>query len=298
MLALLRNRLFIGCSLLILLAIVGKVVWKRYGHIVIADPRYRLAESAIVVTDQPDWIQSEVKDSAIRLGKLDQLSLLDPALVSKVDEAFRVQTWVADVERVSKTPKGVVVDLKYRKPVAMVEIETEGTARLQPVDGAGVLLPGAEFSQSQALQFLRIAIPSPRLNGLIDGTVWPDERIIHAAQIAELLVEDRASLRLFRIDMMLNERNVSRRSPIFEIITRNGHRIVWGSAPGAETNGEADAEARLESLRSLEQALTTDSSSSKKEMYDVRTGTVVRIQPDQGLARESSPEPQNPWGLD
>lgn len=299
MMSLFRNRLFIGAILLVMLAIVGRVIWNRAGHLVVGDPRFQLKESMLVVNEQPDWIQSNVKKSAIRFGKLDELSLLDRELVSKVDEAFRVQNWVSDVKSVRKTPQGVSVELEYRKPVAMVEIVTDGSAKLQPVDGNGVLLPGAEFSQSQAMRYIRIAVPSPRLHGLIDGTVWPDERVVHASKVANFIAEDADALGLFRIDMMLADRQAARRSPVFEIQTRNGQRIVWGSAPGDEVDGEAAASERMDTLRTLKPALQSATSGQAKTLYDIRTGTVVRIQDPSNIASEDQPRGNsNPWNAD
>lgn len=291
--ALLRNRLVLGAGLLVLLLIAGRFVWNRYGALVANDPKYALTEAKIEVTAAPEWIQSDVKAAAIRTGKLNELSLLDRDLVSRIDEAFRVQTWVAEVEGVTKTATGVQVELRYRKPIGMVEIFTNGSAKLQPVDAEGVLLPGAEFSQTQAQQFLRIAIPQPRLHGLIDGTQWPDERVVAGAEIAGLLADSREKLGLFRINMLLPEPGKRARVPQFEIETAAGHRVVWGSPPSETQSYEASAEDRLAALQSLEKAITAKVPKGQLALYDVRTGTAVLVpQASSDIAGQSS----NPWG--
>ena len=289
--ALLRNRLVLGAGLLVMLLIVGRFVWNRYGTLVSDDPRYALSAEKLHVTPAPEWVQSDVTAAAIRTGKLDELSLLDRDLVSRVDEAFRLQTWVAEVEAVTKTATGVDVELRYREPIAMVEIFTNGSAKLQPVDAEGVLLPGAEFSQTQAQQFLRIAVPQPRLHGLIDGTQWPDERVVAAAEVAGLLFESRQPLHLFRINMLLPDQGQRQRVPQFEIETTTGQRVVWGSPPSATQSYEASADDRLAALQSLEKTLTAKAPKGQA-LYDVRTGTAVLVPQSSDIAGPS----QNPWG--
>lgn len=289
--ALLRNRLVLGAGLLILLLIVGRFFWTRYGSLVVSNPRYALTNAKLVVNESPEWVQSDVKDAAIRTGNLNELSLLDRELVTRVDEAFRLQTWVAEVEGVTKSATGVSVELRYRKPVAMVEIFSNGSAKLQPVDVEGVLLPGAEFSQSQAQEFLRIAVPQPRLHGLIDGAQWPDKRVVAAAEIAGLLAESREQLDLFRINLLLPEPGRRQQTPQFEIETTAGHRVVWGSRPSETQRYEATGEERLTALKSLQKAITRQRGDSPSSRYDVRTGTAVLVQNSNEIAAES-----NPWG--
>ena len=40
-------------------------------------------------------------------------------------------------------------------------------------------------------------------------------------------------------------------SAIYELLTRNGHRFIWGSAPGQETVGEASTTQKIQLLRQL-----------------------------------------------
>lgn len=290
--ALLRNRLVLGAGLLVMLLIAGRFIWNRYGSLVASDPKYALTAAKLDVTAPPEWVQSDVKAAAIRTGKLEELSLLDRDLVARIDEAFRVQTWVAEVEGVTKTATGVNVELRYRQPIGMVEIFTNGSAKLQPVDAEGVLLPGAEFSQTQAQQFLRIAVPEPRLHGLIDGTQWPDERVVAGAEIAGLLAESREKLGLFRINMLLPEPGKRERVPQFEIETTAGHRVVWGSPPSAAKSYEASGDDRLAALQSLEKAITAKVGKAQQALYDIRTGTAVLVPRSGDVAGQSN----NPWG--
>lgn len=296
--SLLRNRLVLGAAFLILLAVIGRGVWNRFGTVVSSHPRFQLSEENVEITPPPNWIHSDVKKSALELAKVHESSLLDRDVVSKVTEAFRVQTWVSQVSHVTKSPRGLDIGLEYRRPVAMVEIVDQGSAKLQPVDGQGVLLPGSEFSRAQVADFLRISVPQPKIHGLIDGTVWPDERVVAASMVAEFISEYREALGLFRVNLLQSSNQDGSSLMTFEIETQRGHRIIWGSPPGQQHEEEASSERRLEALTGMGETLSNIEKASRPILFDLRTGDVIRISlPNEPSGRLGQPS-QHPWGLD
>ena len=181
--------------------VVGwKLLWEQVREQVLSAADYRLEADQIEMTELPPWIHSDPKKfkaDVLRDASLDgPLSLLDRELTVRMAKAFALHPWVAKVERVSKrSTAGVMVELVYRRPVAMVVIPGSG---LFPVDAAGVVLPTEDFSPVEAQGYLRIGEIKTVPAGPV-GTRWGDTHVAGAAQIAEVLADDWQKLKLFQI---------------------------------------------------------------------------------------------------
>src|SRR5262249_40387228 len=149
-----------------------------------SQPEYRVATKDIEIPAAPAWIRADVKTEAIRQGGLPpQLSILDPHLQQRLEQAFGLHAWVAHVENVRTSyPARICVDLQYRRPVAMVEVY----GGLLPIDIDGVLLPTEDFSPQEAQTYPRICgVRSSPLGPL--GTRWDDPSVEAAAHLGEYL---------------------------------------------------------------------------------------------------------------
>jgi hypothetical protein len=118
----------IGVALIALPIGGAYYAWDRWGERITADGDYVLRAGEF--SDHPATGMGPsgcVRAEVIRDGSLTGLSLLDPQLTVKVFQAFAAHSWVENVSRVSKHPPGgragVVVEMTYRKPVAMVEVD-------------------------------------------------------------------------------------------------------------------------------------------------------------------------------
>lgn len=231
-------------------------LWLKHGDQILRQPRYRLQPELLQVTEQPEWISSDVRQSAITAGRLHDANLLDKELVLQVKQAFGVQPWVKRVLRVNKRyPSSVEVELEYRRPVAMVEVpagmfpgyDYEG---LLPVDEEGYLLP-IELSEQDAQAF-------PKIGGIDSspagppGSPWGDVRVAEAAEIIVLLEDIWRPLELYRVTVP------PRHSPgdeapqdEFVLVTRKQRHYAWGSAPGKERQGEDRAADKATGLRAV-----------------------------------------------
>lgn len=242
-----RHGLIIGGALAVFigLAVAG---WKRWGPTIVASPAYVLSEEQIEVTPQPPYIHGNVKAEAIRAGGLAGASILDPKLTEKVQHAFAVHTWVASVKRVTKHhPARVVVELEYRRPAAMVEVMQGNQSGLLPVDAYGVLLPPEDFSMNQVRHYLRIVVGGTPPEGPV-GTPWGDARVEAAASIAVALEPCWQKLQLYRVALATSAAGEVTSTPSFDLLTRDGRKIIWGHAPGQEASGEASASEKLAQL--------------------------------------------------
>lgn len=273
-----RHLLFLFVTVLALA--VGLVfAWKKWGPEFTSHSRYRLSAEIIEVTPQPSWIHSDVKAEVIRDGNLDELRILDEQVTVKVAGAFALHNWVAKVKRVSKhaDPK-VVVDVEYRKPVAMVEVTSGGGRGLLPIDAASVLLPTDDFSPTEIRAYPRVAAGEASPAGLT-GTPWGDERIAGAARLAALLDEAWGRLGLYRIVVVGDRDGKRRTAALYELQSRKGSRIVWGRAPGQEALGEAAATEKLARLEEYLEANGPLDGSKGAVQIDLRDTRPAPIKP-------------------
>ena len=218
--------------------------WQRVGPQVTQGPDYLLEPEQIEITPPPPWIRSDVRGETVRDGGLSGLSILDRELTVKIARAFGLHTWVEEVRRVRKEhPARVVVELAYRRPVAMVEVTMNDRPGLLPVDMNGVLLPPGDFSAEQARDYLRVSLADATPAGPV-GTPWGDPRVDGAARIAAVLQEHWKQLGLYRVSVEPPESlPAALAETVFVLSTRRGAQVFWGNAPPA--NSDADVKAAL-----------------------------------------------------
>jgi hypothetical protein len=208
--------------------------WQRVGTQIRQGSEYLLEPEQIEINPPPPWIRADVRAETIRDGGLSELSLLDRELTVKIARAFGLHTWVENVRRVKKeqaNPARVVVDLAYRKPVAMVEVTINDRPGLLPIDVYAVLLPPGDFSAEQARDYLRVSLTNAMPAGPV-GTPWGDPRVDGAARVAAVLEEHWKSLGLYRVTVQPSDPPpVNPEETVFVLTTRRGAEVVWGLAP-------------------------------------------------------------------
>ncbi|NLF72526.1 MAG: hypothetical protein GX575_26120 [Candidatus Anammoximicrobium sp.] len=238
--------------LLLVAGLLGSVFygWQRMGPQIVQGPEYELHPDQIQIPPPPPWVRSDIRAETVRDGGLTGLSILDRDLTVKIARAFSLHTWVEDVRRVKKEhPARVIVELVYRRPVAMVEVTMNERPGLLPVDLHGVLLPPGDFSAEQARDYLRISLPDATPTGPV-GTPWGDPRVDGAARIAAVLSEHWKQLGLYRIAVEPGEAAASAVGEVtFVLSARRGAQVVWGAAPPSASG--ADAKASLAKVERL-----------------------------------------------
>ena len=224
--------------LLLAMGLFSYAVWCWVRDTVLASPEYWLTPASVEITAVPAWIRSDVRAEVLRDGNLNPpLSIMDDNLTRRVHDAFSLHPWVGKVRQVRKFyPARVEVDLVYRKPVAMVVVQ-DG---LRPVDIEGVHLPTGDFCPLDADRY-------PRLTGITStpvgpvGTPWGDPRVVGGAQIAAAFGPDWQELKLDHIAATNLAEPGHPNDCLFEILTPNGTRILWGRAPVSDAAGEVPA---------------------------------------------------------
>jgi hypothetical protein len=234
--------LLAGAVLSVLLA------WQRFGPAAVQSRDFVLLPEAIEVTPQPAWIHSDVKADVVLQGALRQLDLRDPKLVERVARAFALHPWVRNVVRVEKRfPARALVEISYRRPVAVVEWSDSRDQGLLFIDEEGVLLPSADFASSQAKDFLRIGGADKTPAGV--GLPWESELVKGAAKLAACWNDQWQALKLYRIVGSISAGG----QLVYEIHTANDVRVVWGAAPGQEAKSEPAPNQKIAALVELVQ---------------------------------------------
>lgn len=263
-----RRNAFIALLAVGVLAFAAAHTWKQYGATHAHWETYTVAVRDIDVTPPPAWVHSDVKSDVVRLGSLERLSLLERDTTRHVAQAFALHPWVGRVHRVSKRyPAAMKVELSYRRPVAVVEVEHAGQPGLLPIDRDGILLPPEDFSVGQVKELPRISLGKTFPAGSV-GTPWGEERVVAAALIAEAICDAWSRAPLFKIAALPALAGGSAEATSFEIVARDGRRFIWGRAPSREASGEkTPAEKRSRLLKQLAEP----ADGNVEQPFDLRT---------------------------
>ena len=221
------------------------VAWNKWGAPAMAGGEYVVTPDRITITPPPAWIHADVKGQVVQAANLSRLDLREAGLVERVSRAFELHAWVARIRRVEKRfPAQVIVELDYRRPVAAVEVTSQGQAGLLFVDAEGVLLPSEDFASNQRYDYPRIAVGQSSPAGY--GLPWGDEgeRVAGAARIAAAWGERFRAAGLYRIAVA----NTPGGQVAYELRTPGETRVIWGSPPSREAAGEPPAEQKIATL--------------------------------------------------
>jgi hypothetical protein len=238
------------------LLILGYFAWKNWGaeHLDVA--LYAVRIENLVTTPQPTWIRnSKVREEVFKNSGLGQLSVLDPQASATIAHAFGSHSWVQRASRVQKLPGGkVTVDIVYRRPIAMVYYDgnaSPNSAKIKngffPVDEEGVVLPLADFDESQVRSYFVVIAEGATPPSEV-GMTYSDTRIKQALLLCRLLDSSRAELRLSGISVERDDRLGGPSPWVMHIRTSDNRLINWGHSPGSEAPGEPTAQEKFANL--------------------------------------------------
>ena len=239
-----------------LLCVVGYFGWLYYGAHKLDMAYYGLKKENIHITPQPAWLKkTNVLDEVFNGSSLSRLSLLDGKTPEVLARVFDAHPCVRKTHRVEKMAGGVVINLEYRIPVAMVHCQLIDKASGQsqegflPVDAEAVLLAADNFTPSDVPQYITIfASGAPVDTNGNEGKAFSDPRIKEAAGLCSLLLPYREAAKISRV-MVYGSKQPGKTNWVLEIQTAgSGPSFRWGSCPGKEATGEPLPEAKLKQL--------------------------------------------------
>ncbi len=249
------RRLMLAGGFILGCVVLCAAIWRNVREDVLGLPEYQVPVAELYLSAAPSWLneRADVRRDVIRDASLNgNMSLLNDRLTVDIARAFALHPWVQEVTAVRKSfPARVDVDVKYRRPVCLVELPSAAFV----VDAQAVLLPRADVSASELAQL-------PRLTGVdapthLLGTVWDDPRVIGAAEIAAVLRDEWQSLSLKAIVPTAIPARSPRGSDYqFDLITEQDKVIQWGFAPHVESADEATLAWKLGEIRNFQRKQT------------------------------------------
>lgn len=209
-----------------------------------------IAFADIECESPPGMTRTEFLGEAQYLAGLpDRLGAMAPATRQQIFDALALHPWVARVRRVEfPTPGEARADLEFRRPALAVPPD-------RVIDGDGILLPAGASADGL-----------PRLRGKVRpaaraGQVWDDPAVVTAARVAAL-VRDEVFRRGVPCEIEVGSDGI--------VLDFGGVRVLWGSAPGRESLGEASASVKARRL--------AEAGALEAKQWDLR--------PEKGMKRE------------
>ena len=273
------NSTILTLAVIVIFVIAVAVGWYVLEDRVTGQPQYQLKPAMIVLSPkQPAWIKVDVLSDVFAGQKLEENYLTDRKLAMQLRDAFMLHPCVASVEKVAKRPDGVDLELSYRNPVAMVVVKLDNRTWLYPVDDQAVVLPPREFTKEDVANYLRITHDYVPPAGQI-GDSWGDQKIIAAAQIADLLNSTTwQEMGLYNIELTENPET---KKTVVYVLKKDipGFRILWGSLPGREDENELAARDKLERLDEFFKINNTLQVSTEPMELDLRPPDKIKVIP-------------------
>jgi len=240
--AVVEHRAGLGAvAVAVAVAIAGWYAWSRYGVEAGTRPDMTLFPEAVEVVGRAPWVPAGIDREALRTASLDGgLPLDDPELPQRLERAFLMHPWIRNVVRVElRHPAAAIVTVTCREPVAMVVWQ----GGLLAVDAEGVVLPSADFTPESAAAYPKVQGVTSSPLGL-EGSRWGDPVVDEAAAVAAAVGPDWKTLELREIRPVVT---AGRRT--WELVAAGPRTVVFGSAPGQESEGEPTAAMKLVRLR-------------------------------------------------
>jgi len=203
-------------------------------------PEYRMPFTAIELSPEPSGaIPVDLVAQVQRQRDFSETgSILDRTLAKRLAAEFRQHAWIESVREVRMTyPPRIVVEVTYRRPVALVSSKTG----FYPIDPEGVLLPPADFSPRDVERYPVVrnvrSVPAGPA-----GIAWGDPVVFASARLADTLFRDWPELQLEAIIAPKPmQADVNPADLTFDLAAKGGSKIVWGRAPGSGHPGELTA---------------------------------------------------------
>lgn len=229
----------------------GGVVWTAGQSALIGYAREHrekpITPADITLLDTPPWIaggkiEQRLKDAAaqrIKADPFDGRGLVDAAAMLTLDP------WVAEVRQVRRTPTGVVVEAKYRQPLAMVKAR-DG---YHIIDTHGVRLAGPAYWQAlepaglPLITNVTVAPPGEL------GVPWEGAEIEAGVELVKLLKTEAFAPQITAYDVGQRD---PRTGKLCLVLQTDGGGVIWGRPPGdAWAVAEVSTQEKVDRLRRI-----------------------------------------------
>lgn len=202
-------------------------------------PEYQVSRDSLRLVAGPEWMTPAILAELDVTRELpERFSLLDPTIAARVAGAYERCVWVERVESVVKRDPRVAgngppleVRLKFRRPVAFVQVS--GRDGFYLVDGRAVRLPGVyrepKLGEVRLLVIMGCREPPPE-----PGRLWTTPALESGVRVADAVQSRREKFGLTTVDVSNFGGRRDPRDTEVALYTENHTRIKWGKAPTPE----------------------------------------------------------------
>ena len=240
-------------------------------------PKYQLPFNEIqLVPAAPDWIlggDRTVLQGILKNAEEDSVLSVPSLEPGRLTQAFKKSPWVSEEQKIRfGHPNQVVVELRYRRPIAAVECASE---RLVVLDEEGVILPNDQIdlevvslarpTGGDAKALIRIvrntkSDPKDRSPGItwrtnpIDAPLTEsDQNVLSAARLAGFFVRETKrptgpATAEFRVNTIYTNDGDVRNRGLF-VKAADSVLFQWGPAPDEEVPGTPTAQEKWTMMR-------------------------------------------------
>ncbi len=291
--------LFLLATVLILATAIFS--WERYKNRILPPDQYQLTADNLQISPQPSWTSPDLRTMIVgdqRASDYRPVSIMDTALVPTVANTLQSVGWIEKIDGIQKSKSGLDVELTFRYPVGMVEINEKTVAPAAfkgkkavnlHIDRQGVVMAGPHSERSG--DHLLISIGNPMyMDQLLPWSQWQDVRVQGAAKIGEALRDRWKRLGFYRLTTFRSRSNADDQRIPFQLWTEPGRKyrvhLIWGNPPGEEMANEASAQEKLLAIDQYVQANGTFDQMTDR-VVDVRSGSVVVLGDYNNASNES-----------
>ncbi len=277
-----RRRGFLGAALPSLLRLTamslvvggalfgGMLLWRK----ALADPRFRIDGETLAMAGAVKECPESIRQLEAVGKRFHGRSLLDPLLLSDLEDAYEDSVWVKKITRMRRHfPNRIELEFLIRMPVAQVRqsglywlIDSE--AALLPIPGSKKAFPALpEIAEATAGVIGKRPAEA--------GEPWNDSgvtgalgvmRAFWASPLSQVLPIERVVV----VGGAFRDKNQENRDTIrrFEVVSTSGAVVRWGAYNAGDLDGELTSGEKLWNLQEL---LRRDEANRPGVCFDIRT---------------------------
>jgi len=287
--------LFVAATCLVIGGVI--FLWKNNQDSIVDVNDYLLTANKIEMPEPPPWVDLDPRE--LIMGDKETISILDPSLVSDTADEVKGMPFVDQIHSISKSKSGVQIELAYRRPVAVVLINSDtmpgvindSTEYELPIDRNGIVM-SKRLNEIPDLPIISLKYPVPanRQTELKTWRDWPDQRVRNAAKISQHFAG--RDIGVFRVVTFQKPGQLNPKEPfeLWSIAGVYGTRIIWGIEPDSQSGKEATVQQKLAAINNLITRLGKLGPVDKLRnqplgrVFDVRSGEVVEVPRDKVAA--------------
>ena len=285
--------LFVAASCLVIGGVM--FLWKNNQSSIVNVNDYLLTANKIEMPEPPPWVDVDPRELIMSADETS--SILDPKLVSETAKEVKGMPFVDHINSISKSKSGLEIELAYRRPVAVVLINSDtmgagiknGTTIKLPIDRNGILMP-KHLSETPKLPIISMPFPVKRQTQLNTWSDWPDKRVRDAAKISQYFAGREAGV--FRVVTSQKPGQLEQKQPfeLWSVSGIYGTRIIWGVEPDSQGGKEATVQQKLAAINDLISRLgplgpvAEQRNQPLGRVFDVRSGQAVELPRDKVAA--------------